>query len=291
MPELAEVETIRRSLEGMVVGGVVDRVQKTTLARIIPDEQHTAHPAAGIFNALGKGQKITAFIRHGKQLAMVFDSNRVVVVQLGMSGQLFVCRHDRRGKIMLPDEMRPHIHVRWRLQLINGQPCTLCFRDARRFGCVRLFASVDQLHSKWWHRLGPDALTIRAAQLRTALQLTKRPIKATLLDQKVLAGVGNIYADESLFLARIRPITTSCILQPDQVKALAKSIRQVLRESIKAGGSTLRDFVDGQGRPGYHQVQLAVYGRSGLACVRCTTTLVSDKVTGRTTVWCPACQR
>lgn len=290
MPELAEVETIRRSLESMVVGGVVDRVSTRSLARIIVGQQQDAHLVGGLSKALGRGQQITALIRHGKQLAMVFDSNRVVVVQLGMSGQLFVGRHDQRGRIMLPDAMSTHVHVRWRLQGMDGQLRTLCFRDARRFGCVRLFASVDQLHALWWNRLGPDALTIRATHLRDALQRTKRPIKATLLDQKVLAGVGNIYADESLFLARIRPITSSCDLQADRVKALANAIRQVLRASIKAGGTTLRDFVDGQGESGYHQVRLAVYGRSGLACRRCGTRLVSDKLAGRTTVWCPACQ-
>jgi formamidopyrimidine-DNA glycosylase len=216
--------------------------------------------------------------RRGKQLAIIGDSGRVLVVQLGMTGHLEFAP-DADGNDL------PHTHAEWLLD----ENSRLVFRDARRFGSLRIFRSIADLEAHW-RSLGPDALTIKPTQLAVALVNSRRPVKAALLDQSLLAGVGNIYADEALFRAGIHPAAGTSGLTRAQTDRLTSAIRAVLRSAIRAGGSTLRDYADSNGRPGSYKAAHRVYGRGGLPCTICGGTLSSTVLAQRTTVWCPTCQ-
>lgn len=273
MPELPEVETVRRTLEPHVLGQAIRSVAVRRAGVV------RGTSSAERETALGRTDTIAGTARRGKQLALLLGSGRVVLVHLGMSGQLFVIRPGARAP------RADHIHVRWRLE--SG--AVIAFRDPRRFGGVWALPTADALESRW-ASLGPDALGITAADLRTRLRASSRAIKACLLDQSVLAGVGNIYADEALFLARIHPLVPAAHLEPTEVTRIARTTRRVLAEGIKARGSTLRDFLDAELRPGSRQSSFRVYGRAGLPCPGCSTPLLAISVAQRTTTFCPTCQ-
>jgi formamidopyrimidine-DNA glycosylase len=165
------------------------------------------------------------------------------------------------------------------------------FRDPRRFGGLWCFETFEALEGTRWSRLGPDALAIDAATLAKRLNSTRRAIKAALLDQKVIAGVGNIYADEILHAARVDPRSASNAVSRRCCRALAAATRRILSRAIDAGGSTVRDFLDGRGRPGSFSRSHRVYGRAGLPCFRCGRRLQAIRLAQRQTVYCPVCQR
>jgi formamidopyrimidine-DNA glycosylase len=165
----------------------------------------------------------------------------------------------------------------------------LLFRDPRRFGGLWLFPDHHAADA-WLDQLGPDALTITARQLRAAVASARRPVKAALLDQTLLAGVGNIYADEALYRAGVRPDRLGALLEPAEVASLAAAIRAVLRGAISRRGSTLRDYRDPDGQPGQSQNAHLVYGRAGSPCLRCKRPLTSTRVAQRATVLCASCQ-
>ncbi|MEZ6242503.1 MAG: bifunctional DNA-formamidopyrimidine glycosylase/DNA-(apurinic or apyrimidinic site) lyase [Phycisphaerales bacterium] len=291
MPELPEVETVRRTLEARVVGR---RVTSATLKRrdvlVMPGD-----PAGGFSRARGEGRVeygrvrqrdllagdvLGEVIRHGKQLAIVGDSGRVVCVHLGMSGNLIW----RAPRARL--EHAGHVHTVWRLD--DGS--RLVFRDPRRFGGLWAFPSLEALWASRWDALGPDAIRVRAPQLQRALARTDRAVKAALLDQSVVAGVGNIYADEALFGAGVDPRRPGASLTPAECASLARQIRGVLARAVTARGSTLRDYRDANGDSGAYQLAHSVYGRGGEPCPKCGGALASALVAQRTTVWCPSCQ-
>lgn len=290
MPELPEVESIRRSLEPRLLGRAV---RSATLHRrdvlVLPGDpfggfarqrgaaRHTRPRRARGVDLLADAD-ITALHRHGKQLALMASTGHVLVVQLGMSGQLF---HRAAGE-RVPDTT--HIHATWRFD--DGR---LIFRDPRRFGGLRALPTTHDLQ-QLWSTLGPDALTINPDALSASLADAARPLKAALLDQSLIAGVGNIYADEALHLARLSPTRSAAQLSASDTTRLATAIRQVIAHAIEAGGSTLRDYVDANGDPGTYQLSHAVYGRGGQPCTRCGKTLRSTILAQRTTVWCPHCQ-
>lgn len=270
MPELPEVESVRRSLEPHVVGRRVVAVDARRRGVITGD----ASPAG-----LLQGGRIERIDRLGKQLALVADDGRVVCVHLGMTGSLRYL-----AEANAPTE--PHVHLAWRLA--GGG--TIGFRDPRRFGGVWTFPSLAELRRLRWDALGPDALAITPRQLHAALARKRTPLKAALLDQAVLAGLGNIYVDELLFACRLSPLRPACTLGADEVRRMVPAMRRLLQRAIRAGGSTLRDYVDGQGNAGGFQLRHQVYGRAGQPCRRCRTALLADTIAGRTTVHCPTCQ-
>jgi formamidopyrimidine-DNA glycosylase len=231
--------------------------------------------------ALLVGQRVIASDRRGKQLALMSDAGRVLVIQLGMTGQLVV--QDREA------EPSKHTHVRWDVQAPTGELCEVHFRDPRRFGGLTTLADAEALATRW-SALGPDALTITGDTLIDNLAGSRRAIKAALLDQGVLAGVGNIYADEALFRAGIAPKRLASRLDRASIERLAQHIRAVLGEAVAAGGSTLRDYINADFTPGAFALSHAVYGRAGQACVKCRTVLKSSLIAQRMTVWCPVCQ-
>lgn len=269
MPELPEVESIRRTLRGLVEGRRVRRVEVARRDVVTG----AATPAAMLC-----GQSIAEIRRHGKHLAIIGDRGGAIDVHLGMSGSLIAEWGQGVGRA-------DHRHVVWTLEGV-----TLAFRDPRRFGGLWTFPSLDRLLGERWARLGPDALDIDAAGLAGRLGTSRRAIKAGLLDQAAVAGLGNIYADEALHSAAVHPRRPCTSLRAADWERLSQEVRRVLLGSIEAGGSTIRDYRSGDGAEGGFQARHAVYGRAGAPCSTCGRALRSGVVGGRTTVWCGGCQ-
>ena len=247
MPELPEVERVRRSLESRIVGCTVDRVRILRrdviatprdpaggFARNRSDRAAArgAKPSRLTSSAMLGGATIDRLDRRGKRLAIIAADGRALDVHLGMTGAVMM---------LGPDEPLPdHTHILWTLGTSRGSHRAshrMVFRDPRRFGGVWTCASVEDLISRRWATLGPDALTITAAELGARLAGSHRAIKAALLDQSVLAGVGNIYTDEALFRARIHPEADSSALSAPAIEQLAEAIRGILISAVAAGGS------------------------------------------------------
>lgn len=270
---------IRLALEPLLVGRTL-RVMEVGPHDMRARGEGRGMPFRGTWldrRSLLDGARIACLERRGKRLAFVASDGRALVVQLGMSGQL----------LAVPSDDRTHRHVSWS---VSGRTHPVVFRDPRRFGGVTAYPSVAEMHAAWDAELGDDALGIGAGRLMQALA-GARAVKAALLDQRTIAGVGNIYADESLFRAGIDPRSRCSRLDEHQVEALAKAIRAVLRRAVRTGGSTLRDHRTAFGVPGQAQQTHAVYGRAGEPCLRCGTPIRSMRLAGRATCWCPGCQR
>lgn len=272
MPELPEVESLRRSL-ARIVGR---RVTRQEVHRLDVTSWIGEARLGEAWKGLSRGDEIVALHRHGKQLAIEARGGPVMVVHLGMSGQLLLDT--------TPVE-RTHTHARWTLD--DGS--TLSFRDPRRFGGLWSGRGMVLVREVLWKGLGPDALELSESTLLTASRESRRAIKSILLDQRVAAGIGNIYADEALFDAGIRP-TRRRPLSGVEARRLAESIRVTLGAAVERGGSTLRDYVDASGFRGSAQHAHRVYGRGGERCTACRGILRQTSVAQRTTVFCPNCQ-
>ncbi len=282
MPELPEVESVRRSLLRHLPGRTI-----TAVKLLRPDI--VTGPATP--SALLRGRTIGDILRHGKQLAILTQASAnppCLCVHLGMTGSLryFPSSAIGHAKSATQPDLPPHAHIIW--QLDDGGK--LVFADPRRFGGIWTYPNPAALRESRWNTLGADALTITPRQLHSRLAASRRPLKSALLDQNLIAGLGNIYVDELLFDCRLHPSTPCDCLTFDQVRALVSRMRRLLGRAIRAGGSTLRDYVDGQGNPGGFQFRHKVYGRAGQPCRNCRALLQSLTLAGRTTVYCPACQ-
>ncbi len=266
MPELPEVETIARGLRRTVVG------QRFVSAQLLHPQVARFTPPVGL-----KGRTIVAVDRRAKLLRLHLDNRWMLVVHLKMSGRLWVM--DTTSPVMR--------HTHWQARLEHDND--LRFVDPRRFGFVALLSAEDWRSWAFAQSLGPEPLATAPETL--AARLTgRRAIKAVLLDQRCIAGVGNIYADESLFAAGIHPNTPAHHLSAPQRLHLALALQDVLRAAIAAGGSTISDYRNAHGQPGLFQERFAVYGRAGQPCPRCATILVRTQVASRGTVFCPQCQ-
>lgn len=292
MPELPEVETVRRSL--------AKHVESKTIEEVVVRDPYVlrGQPVEDFRRGL-LGQVLTQSCRHGKLLFFPLEQ-RSLCVHLGMTGQLTVrlpqradtqfTRHKKTG-LQRTVQHAPDKHTHISMLLSDG--AELHYRDIRKFG---RFYWIDkyQAHDVVEHfKLGVDPLTpaFDRAYLARGLKSRKTAIKAALLDQKFLAGLGNIYVDEALFMAGIRPGRGAFRVRGAQLDKLAVAIVRVLEKGIQAGGTTLRDFVNGEGQSGYNQEGLQVYGRYGEACPQCSGTLKRGTYGGRTTTWCAHCQR
>lgn len=277
MPELPEVETVRREIDAALLGWIVrDVVIHREDVVEWPDDASSART-----RMLLHGDVLHASHRRGKQMVIEGSSGRVIRIHLGMTG-----RCDIR-----PGHDSPHVvhdHITWHMQR-GREKCTLVFHDARRFGSVRPFASMKDVE-RAWSDLGPDALTISGQELFEATAHSRRGIKCVLLDQAAIAGVGNIYADESLFCAGIHPEHPAMELNAHAVSRLARCIRDILSIAVEGKGSTIRDYRTSSGRSGSFQSKHSVYGRANEPCMRCGRTLKRLVVTQRTTVVCTRCQ-
>ena len=226
-----------------------------------------------------RGQEIRTVGRRAKYLLIGFDVG-TLIVHLGMSGSL---------RVVAPDEpYRPHDHVA--LHLSNGR--SLRLNDPRRFGCV-LFQAGDVLEHKLLRHLGVEPLgnAFSGALLHKASRKRRVAVKNLLMDGRIVVGVGNIYASEALFRAGIRPGMAAGRVPAHAYEDLAQAVKEVLAYAVRRGGTTLRDFLDPDGQPGYFAQELNVYGRAGEPCRVCETPIKSQTLGGRSTFYCPKCQR
>ncbi len=276
MPELPEVETIRRDLQQLVVG------RRIVTARLLDEKALTGGSKRAFARRL-KGRRITALDRCGKVLIIYLDNDTALLVHFRMTGRLYPPP---------PDADLP-THSRAFLTLDNGR--RLIFEDLRRFGTLEILPADKIDESVTMRKIGCDALdsALTADMLLEMAQRHRVSIKEFLLDQTHLAGVGNIYASEALFRGRIHPQTPACEVKPTQMRLLLKALRETLREAIKYGGTTVSDYVTGQGVPGGFQRRLRVYGREGERCRRrgCDGAIQRIVQGQRSTFYCPACQK
>lgn len=271
MPELPEVETVRRHLAERIEGDVIRDVE-VRLPRIV------RHPALNVFAERLREQGIHRVGRRGKYL--LFQLDQVLLVShLRMEGRYAVAN---------PSEPElPHTHVVFRLA--SGRE--LRYADVRQFGTMDAVLKGEPL-PKGLAELGPEPFdpALDGTALHERWRGRRAPIKSMLLDQRQIAGLGNIYVDEALFAAGIHPLTPAGAVGAEELGVLLREIRDVLARAIGEGGSSVRSFRDGYGRHGGFQIQLAVYGRAGQPCPRCGGAIQKIKVAGRGTHVCPACQ-
>jgi formamidopyrimidine-DNA glycosylase len=284
MPELPEVECIRLCLQRDCVGSTAT-LHKLAREDIVGSLQSPRGLRGGVALKTPKislldQTTLVGFERKGKQLAFKTSCGRSLIVRLGMSGQVLLVEE-------IDLEMK-HVHAVWSLKSAKKSQYLL-FRDPRRFGSILPCENSEELKNHWC-RLGPDALTLSAVDLSSAVKNRPIPIKALLLNQEKVCGLGNIYVDESLFMAKIHPRKTSRDLNKKQVERLAFCIRKILEGAIKAGGTTLRDYCVPDGSFGSFQKNHLVYGRQGLLCTLCQSVILGDVIAGRTTAFCPICQ-
>jgi formamidopyrimidine-DNA glycosylase len=271
MPELPEVETIRRDLLRRVVG------RRFSAVEVMPGaEKVVAAPSPAEFRRALPGLRIEGIERRGKYLLFLLSDERYLIVHLRMTGALL---HRSAGA---PADG----YLRVRLSL--DDKTELRYTDARKLGMMWLVDDPAPVVGK----LGPDALEGLAPEtLRSRLDGRKAPVKVVLMDQARLAGLGNIYADEALFLASVHPRRPAGSLTADEMERLHGAVGKVLREAMSHRGSSFRDYVDAEGREGEHQKHVKVYRRTGEPCYNCGAVIERIKLGGRSSHFCPHCQK
>ena len=274
MPELPEVETVAQGLKKLALG------RRITAVEI----RHSAVIAGSVeeFAATLEGRKLVTVSRKGKAIAleMVTDQDsaaRFLLVRLGMTGQFIVTSHDT--------PVEPHTHVF--LTLDDGRE-ELRFRDTRRFGRLRS-CTREELEAVWG-TMGPDAQHMTEPQFRAAMRKRTGAIKSWLMNQNLLSGLGNIYADEALFAARIHPLAQPGRISAEKAHRLYQAIRKVLDRAVRLGGTTFSDYMDLEGRPGAFLSKLRVYQHTGEPCHRCGHAIRRIVIAGRSSHFCPHCQ-
>jgi formamidopyrimidine-DNA glycosylase len=274
MPELPEVEVLRRSLEPHLIGDRIERVEVTNPSLREPVDVARLRRAA-------RGREVIALRRRSKYLLIDLEGGWTVVVHLGMSGRLTL------APAGVPPE--PHEHVAFHLR--SGRRLRL--RDPRRFGVVFAVRTAELDADPHFARLGPEPLEpgFSGEVLARAAAGRRGPVKAFLMDAGVVVGVGNIYASETLHRAGVHPGRSVARISRRRWERVAESAMAVLRQAISQGGTTLNDFADGEGRSGYFQVSLTVYDREGEPCLTCGRPVRRIVQAGRSTFYCPGCQR
>jgi formamidopyrimidine-DNA glycosylase len=289
MPELPEVEVTRRRIAKLLVG--------RKIARVI-----TTKPSYFFLTSPGRlqrelaGRTVAKLDRHGKYLLARLDSGATLLLHLGMTGQLFgegakslrLLRADRRSAATEnPRGFSPDEHTHLQLEF-SDRGARVFFRDVRKFGKVLLVAlgkSDPRLE-----KLGIDALDAKGEHLFEAASARKIPIKTLLLDQAVIAGIGNIYADEALFLARVSPLRSANRVSRDECKAIVAAAQKVMKRSIQTGGSSISDYVNPDGSDGGYQNERRVYGREDEPCPRCRAPIQRIVIAARSSHFCSNCQ-
>lgn len=271
MPELPEVETVAADLRQQLIG-------RRFLSAHIVWPRTLAAPDPLTCSGRLAGRAVVDVGRRGKYLLIHLDSAETLIIHLRMTGRLAVVAPGD------PELATPHVRA-W-FELADG--AVLAFNDPRKFGRIWLVADVEEVTGK----LGPEPLdwTFTAEALAERLRKRRQAIKALLLDQTVVAGVGNIYADEALFLAGVHPLRSGASLTQDEIGRLHGAIRQVLAESIAQRGTMLRDYRTPYGADGAYKNHLRVYGQPGRPCPRCGTPIERSRVAQRSSHFCPQCQ-
>ncbi len=272
MPELPEVETTCRGISPYITG--------KTIADVIIRQSQLRWPVPKNLGKLLTGVIIESVNRRAKYIFLETNTAETIILHLGMSGSLrIVNKFQKPGK---------HDHVDF--EFTNGT--VLRFNDTRKFGAI-LFTSKPINQHKLISQLGPEPLSeqFTGKHLYNLSKNKKTSVKAFIMDGHNVVGVGNIYASESLFMARIRPSRQAGKISLKRYQKLAECIKVVLSEAIKQGGTTLRDFVNEQGKPGYFQQSLSVYGKAGESCVQCLTPIKQVKIAQRASYYCSSCQK
>ncbi|MGL4232419.1 MAG: bifunctional DNA-formamidopyrimidine glycosylase/DNA-(apurinic or apyrimidinic site) lyase [Casimicrobium sp.] len=275
MPELPEVETVRRGLSSAIVG--------QTVKQVVVRDRRLRWPIPPTFETSLIGQRIDRIDRRSKYLLFRLSRDRATLLaHLGMTGSFVV--YDRAH---VPD-VKPHDHV----DIVIANGTLLRYNDPRRFGSMHTYEGIDIAQPLLAH-LGPEPLTdaFDANYLYANTRRRPGPIKQAIMDNTLIVGVGNIYANESLFRAGIHPNRAANRISFARYERLVAEIKIVLQEAIVAGGSTLRDYVNATGQPGYFQLNYFVYGREGQSCKQCGGVLKLMRHGGRATVVCTQCQR
>lgn len=270
MPELPEVETIRR--------GIKPFVEKQRVVQLIIRQSRLRWPISPELPRAVEGERVQTLTRRGKYLLMHFPHG-TLIWHLGMSGRLRILSQDQQPET--------HDHV----DVIFESGKILRLTDPRRFGAL-LWTEKDPYQHELLKRLGPEPLSseLTIDYLYKKSSRSKQPIKSFIMDSHVLVGVGNIYANESLFIAGISPQKEARQVPKLRLQRWLEVVRQVLSDAIEQGGTTLKDFVGGDGKPGYFQQVLKVYGRGGKPCLSCGHALIEMRLAQRTTVFCKVCQ-
>jgi formamidopyrimidine-DNA glycosylase len=271
MPELPEVETVVRDLRPLLVGRTIRSVRRSGL--------RLRKPWKPSWDAVVRNARVASIRRRGKWILVDVNDSSVLRVHLGMTGQFTV--------VPASDTEPDHLHLRFELD--NG--AELRYRDPRRFGLAEWFGDRVALAETMDRELGPEPFGVDAGYFRDAMSGASRNLKAILLDQTILAGVGNIYADEALFRARLHPDRRGRSLNAGQCDRLRESIEAVLTRAIEYRGSSIRDYVGGSGLRGGFQNELSVYGRAGEACPECGAGVKCMRLAGRASHFCPRCQK
>lgn len=273
MPELPEVETVRKTLINLVLNKQIENVT-VSWPKIIKNPQEVEQ-----FTDALKGETIKDVGRRGKFL-ILYTTTYALVSHLRMEGKY--------GVYSKEEPMDKHTHVIF--HFTDGSE--LRYRDVRKFGTMHLFKKGEEFVSPPLLDLGPEPFsdTFTMEYLRSMLKKTNRKIKPALLDQKILVGLGNIYVDEALFRAGIHPERLAKDLNDKEIAELHREIVQTLKEAVEKGGSTIRSYINSQGQIGMFQLELYAYGRKGEKCKRCGTPIEKMVVGGRGTHYCPKCQ-
>ena len=271
MPELPEVETTRRGIEPHLVG--------RTITRLVVRNFRLRWPVDRALERELPGQTIRSVGRRGKYLLLEADSGSLIL-HLGMSGSLRI----------LPADTPPKKHEH--LDLVLSNAMSLRLRDPRRFG-VFMWTKDPPLHHPLLKNLGPEPWDARfdGSYLHQRARGRSQSVKGFLMDSRTVAGVGNIYANEALFKAGIHPASVASRISKERYERLAQAVREVLEQAIQEGGTTLRDFVDNNGQPGYFFQSLKVYRREGKPCTRCGKPIRTQRLSQRASYYCPGCQR
>jgi formamidopyrimidine-DNA glycosylase len=272
VPELPEVETVVRELRPDLVG--------RRLASVSASDRDLRWPWERDWNARLIGHEVKEIRRRGKWIILRLTDQRFLVFHLGMTGQLRV--------LAAREPVEDHTHLIFGL---DDGTCQLRFRDIRRFGLARVFGDrplLEQFFSRTG--LGPEPFDLERDYWRSHLKKTGRCLKAVLLDQRVVAGVGNIYADESLWTARLHPARLGRETTPAEADRLRRAIAKVLNRAILKRGSTISDYFGGSGYKGGYQEEFRAYRKTGLPCRRCGAAIQCIRLAGRSTHFCPACQ-
>lgn len=273
MPELPEVETLRRSLEPFILNEKIESVEvrDTRLRRpVIPED----------FRRWVEGRRIVQVARRSKYLIWHLENAAAVVIHLGMSGRI--------GLFQQQDPIEKHTHIVFNLTRKKQAR----FRDPRRFGLVEVVEPGALNDYSRFRNLGVEPLSdeFNVKNLVEQIKFSKKPIKNWIMDAQNIVGVGNIYANEALFNAGIHPTRPANSLTNDEQQRLVQSAKSILTAAIEKGGTTLNDFRDARSEPGFFQLGLCVYHKAGESCLSCGSTIERIVLSGRSTFYCPSCQ-
>ena len=289
MPELPEVEVVKRSLINKIQNLIIKHVK-------INDAKLRYHINKKEITKI-VGLRLKKIKRRSKFLLFFFNNNMVMMVHLGMTGKFFfVNNKDKKFKTSFYydiNEKKDHKHDRAIFYLENNKK--LIYNDVRKFGFIKLYYFDDLKNSLHLRNLGPEPLTkyFHYNYLKKYLRKRKRSIKDILMDQKAVAGLGNIYANEILFSSRVSPIRQANKLKNFEIKKIIHFTRKILRHSIKSGGSSIKDFSSSNGKKGSFQQYFQVYGKKGYSCsnVNCTSKIIKTVISNRATFCCSKCQK